>query len=71
MTANPEYVVARTTVATPLEVREAALFTTSAVWSDLDVRVASVIPAMYPERFSRDTYWFDADVTARLTRGRK
>ena len=67
----PEYVIARTTVATPLEVGEARLFTASAVWSELDGRATTLIPAMYPTKFSRDEYWFDADIIARLTRGRK
>lgn len=67
----PEYVIARTTVATPLEVDEARLFTASAVWSELDVRATTLLPAMYPTKFSRDEYWFDADIIARLTRGKK
>ena len=67
----PEYVIARTTVATPLECREAELFTVHAAWSDLDIRATEIIPAMYPTRFSRNEYWFDADILARITRGRK
>lgn len=66
-----DYVVARTTVATELEVREAKVFTASAVWSELDVRAVTLLPAMHPTKFSRDEYWIDADVLAQLTRGRK
>lgn len=66
---SAEYVVARTTVATPLEAKEAANFTVAATWSDLDIRCTTLIPAMYPKEFSRDEYWFDGDVLARLTRG--
>ena len=67
----PEYVTARTTKATELEVREARLFTISAAWSELDIRATEILPAMYPEKFSRDEYWFDADAIALITRGRK
>lgn len=67
-----EYITARTvTAATALEVKETAIFTAAAVWSELDIRCTTLIPAMYPEKFSRDEYGYDADVIARLTRGRK
>lgn len=65
---STEYVVARTTVATELEAREAKVFTAAAVWSELDVRAVTLLPAMHPTKFSRDEYWIDADVLAQLTR---
>lgn len=66
-----EWVIARTvSAATALEVRETARFTAAAVWSELDIRCTTLIPAMYPEKFSRDEYGFDADTLAKLTRGR-
>lgn len=69
---STEYVVARTvTAASALEVKETAIFTAAAVWSELDIRCTTLIPAMYPLKFSRDEYPFSGDVIARLTRGRK
>lgn len=67
-----EYMVARTvSAATALEVKETAIFTAAAVWSELDIRATTLIPAMYPLKFSRDEYAYDGDVIAKLTRGRK
>lgn len=69
---STEYVIARTvSAATALEAKETAIFTASAIWSDLDIRCTTLIPAMYPEKFSRDEYGFSGDVIAKLTRGRK
>lgn len=71
MTTNPEYMVARTTVATVREQREAILFTTAAVWSELPVDLIGIIPAVFDREFSRYEYWCDGDTIARLTRSRK
>lgn len=71
MSANPEYMVARSTVATEREVKEAALFTTAAVWSELPVEFIGIIPLVHAREFSRYEYFVDGDTLARLTGGRK